>query len=133
MRLASLTTAEPRRTRQSHGTEGSPPPGARAMDTTSPGTSCSDERVSHRPSRNTATVIAAWPIPRNVRTFLILENAVVASNIISDAALNSAYFQYSSRSHSRVVKIWNTVTGPMSCSLYARQNVGSGTRSELSP
>ena len=103
------------------------------MDTMSPGTSCSDDRGSHRPSLNTNTEIALVPIPRKVRTFLIFENAVVASNIISDAALNSAYFQYSSRSHSRVVKIWNTVTGPMSCSLYARQNVGSGTRSELSP
>ena len=49
--------------------------------------------------------VGARPMPRSVRTFLILLNAVVASNIMSDAALKRAYFQYSSSSQSSVVKI----------------------------
>ena len=117
VRLASLTTADPRSTRQSHGMGVSPAPGGLATEMISPGTSSSEDRFSHRPSRKTRIRVGVAPMPRSVRMFLMRENAVVASNMSKDAAENSAYFQYSSRSQSRVVNTWNTQTGDMSCSL----------------
>ena len=117
VRLASLTTAEPLSTRQSHGMGVSPAPGGLATEMISPGTSSSLALTSHLPSRYTTIRVGVAPMPRRVRMFLMREKAVAASNMSKFAAENRAYFQYSSRSQSRVVNTWNTQTGDMSCSL----------------
>ena len=58
---------------------------------------------------------------------------MVPSNMKIMPVWKSAYFQYSSITHSKAENSWNWVTGPSSCSVYNTLSVGTGTSKSLRP
>ena len=131
--VASLATAAPLRMSASQGTRQSSSAVALVSEMMSPGSSSSLLTCIHAPLRSANTPRLLWPMPRSVCRLRRRPNAVVPSNMKIMPTWNSAYFQYSSITHSSALKSWNCVTGPSSCSTYSWRSEGTGTLNSLRP